>query len=134
MNDLFSQLFNTLEPSKDEEEILPFSDYLDLLTREPWVARDSMQLLHDMLLSAGVEYNISPGKPLKHRYKFFEEEELIGPYVVRGDLAAGAVDAQHYGFDMPVLFDLIEDCRDHFRRAVRIDKEAADGFGGDDAA
>ena len=88
MNDLFAQLFNTLEPSKDEEEILPFSDYLDLLTREPWVARDSMQLLHDMLLSAGVEYNISPGKPLKHRYKFFEKEELIGPYVVFGQQRA----------------------------------------------
>ena len=88
MNDLFSQLFNNLEPSKDEEEILTFSDYLDLLTREPWVARDSMQLLHDMLLSAGVEYNISPGKPLKHRYKFFEEQELIGPYVVFGQQRA----------------------------------------------
>lgn len=88
MNDLFTQLFNNLEPSKDEEEILTFSDYLDLLTREPWVARDSMQLLHDMLLSAGVEYNISPGKPLKHRYKFFEEQELIGPYVVFGQQRA----------------------------------------------
>ncbi|HCN09866.1 MAG TPA: hypothetical protein DIT01_18225 [Lentisphaeria bacterium] len=88
MNDLFSQLFNNLEPSKDEEEILTFTDYLDLLTREPWVARDSMQLLHDMLLSAGVEYNISPGKPLKHRYKFFEEQELIGPYVVFGQQRA----------------------------------------------
>ena len=48
MNDLFEQLFNNLEPSKNEEEILTFSDYLDLLTREPWIARDSMQLLHDM--------------------------------------------------------------------------------------
>ncbi len=88
MNDLFEQLFNNLEPSKNEEEILTFSDYLDLLTREPWIARDSMQLLHDMLLSVGVEYNISPGKPLKHRYKFFEEQELIGPYVVFGQQRA----------------------------------------------
>ncbi len=51
-----------------DDEILTFPEYLDLVKREPWTTRNTFQLLHDMLLSSGVERTIVPGKPLRHRY------------------------------------------------------------------
>ncbi|MHB8765121.1 MAG: hypothetical protein ACYDA8_12420 [Deferrisomatales bacterium] len=71
-----------------EEEVLSFSEYLDLVAREPWVARNTFQLLHDMLLSSGVEYSVVPGKPIRHRYAFFEDAALVGPYEVFGQQKA----------------------------------------------
>jgi hypothetical protein len=47
-----------------EEDVLTFSEYLDLVKREPWTTRNTFQLLHDMLLSSGVERTIVPGQPL----------------------------------------------------------------------
>ena len=66
------------------EEVLGFPEYLDLVKREPWITRNTFQLLHDMLLSSGVERTIVPGKPIKHRYDFFEDEALVGMYAVFG--------------------------------------------------
>lgn len=71
-----------------EDEILSFPEYLELVRREPWVTRNTFQILHDMLLSSGVDYNVVPGKPIKHRYAFFEDEALVGPYVVFGQQKA----------------------------------------------
>ncbi len=71
-----------------DEEILTFPEYLDLVKREPWTTRNTFQLLHDMLLSSGVERTIVPGKPLKHRYAFFEDADLVGLYVVFGQQKA----------------------------------------------
>ncbi len=71
-----------------EEEVLTFPAYLDLVKREPWITRNTFQLLHDMLLSSGVERTIVPGKPLRHRYAFFEDSELVGLYVVFGQQKA----------------------------------------------
>jgi serine protein kinase len=71
-----------------EDAILTFPDYLDLVKREPWTTRNTFQLLHDMLLSSGVERTIVPGKPLKHRYAFFEDDTLVGLYVVFGQQKA----------------------------------------------
>lgn len=73
---------------RPEEEVLTFPDYLELVKKEPWVTRNTFQLLHDMLLSSGVEHTIVPGKPIKHRYAFFEDEVLTGPYVVFGQQKA----------------------------------------------
>jgi hypothetical protein len=53
------------------EEILTFDEYLQVVQQEPWVTRDTFQLLHDMLLSSGVDHSINPGKPIKHHYHFF---------------------------------------------------------------
>ncbi len=71
-----------------DEEILSFPDYLDLVRREPWVTRNTFQILHDMLLSSGVEYQVIPGKPIRHRYAFFEDESLVGPFAVFGQQKA----------------------------------------------
>jgi serine protein kinase len=71
-----------------DEEILTFPAYLDLVKREPWTTRNTFQLLHDMLLSSGVERTIVPGKPLRHRYAFFEDAALVGMYVVFGQQKA----------------------------------------------
>ena len=73
-----------------EEEILSFSDYLELVKTEPWITRNTFQLLHDMLLSSGVERTIVPGKPIKHRYEFFEDDALVGNFVVFGQQKAKA--------------------------------------------
>jgi serine protein kinase len=73
-----------------EDEILSFPQYLDLVKREPWTTRNTFQLLHDMLLSSGVERTIVPGKPLRHRYAFFEDAALVGMYVVFGQQKAKA--------------------------------------------
>jgi serine protein kinase len=71
-----------------DEEILAFPEYLELVKREPWTTRNTFQLLHDMLLSSGVERTIVPGKPLRHRYAFFEDASLVSLYVVFGQQKA----------------------------------------------
>jgi len=73
-----------------DEEILTFPAYLDLVKREPWTTRNTFQLLHDMLLSSGVERTIVPGKPLRHRYGFFEDAALVDMFVVFGQQKAKA--------------------------------------------
>ncbi len=72
----------------DTHEILEFEDYLDLIVKKPWTTRDTFQLLHDMVLSQGVSHSIMPGKPVKHRYNFFENGELVGPFIVFGQQKA----------------------------------------------
>ncbi|MBU3915005.1 hypothetical protein KKA14_05660, partial [bacterium] len=76
------------EQAKVVQEILSFEDYLEMIKREPWVARNSIQLLHDMILSMGVEHLMIAGKPVKHTYHFFEEPKLVEQYVVFGQQKA----------------------------------------------
>ncbi len=71
-----------------EEEIISFPDYLALVVKKPWITRNTFQLLHDMLLSSGVEHAIVPGKPIKHRYAFFENVDYVGPFAVFGQQKA----------------------------------------------
>jgi serine protein kinase len=71
-----------------DDEILSFPEYLELVKREPWTTRNTFQLLHDMLLSSGVERTIVPGKPLRHRYAFFEDATLVSQFVVFGQQKA----------------------------------------------
>lgn len=76
------------ENNLKKDEVLTFKQYLDLVKSEPWITRRSSQLLHDMLLSSGVEYSIIPGKPIKHNYKFFTDDKYVGEYVVFGQQRA----------------------------------------------
>ena len=69
-------------------KILTFYEYLDLVVEKPWVTRDTFQLLHDMILSKGVEHSLVPGKPMKHRYSFFETGSSVGNYIVFGQQKA----------------------------------------------
>lgn len=85
------KLSKVLKQKKGEDidlEVLSFEDYLDLVVKEPWVTRNSVQLLHDMMLSQGVEHSIVSGKPVKHRYSFFESKELVDKYIVFGQQKA----------------------------------------------
>ncbi len=70
------------------DEIFSFSTYLELLHKEPWTARNTFQMLHDMILGSGVEHAMHSGKPIKHHYRFFENAEMIGPFVVFGQQKA----------------------------------------------
>jgi serine protein kinase len=71
-----------------EDEVISFPDYLGLVAEKPWITRNTFQLLHDMLLGSGVEHAITPGKPIKHRYGFFEDVDYVGPFAVFGQQKA----------------------------------------------
>ncbi len=89
MKDILNDLINkSNEKAALKQEIMSFEDYLELVTQEPWITRDSTQLLHDMMLSEGVEHMMIAGKPVKHTYEFFESAKMIGDYVVFGQQKA----------------------------------------------
>jgi serine protein kinase len=88
MHRALTEILESTTFRRTEEDVLTFSEYLDLVKREPWTTRNTFQLLHDMLLSSGVERTIVPGKPLKHRYAFFEDASLVDLYVVFGQQKA----------------------------------------------
>ena len=88
MKEALQALLENSSKRNVSEEILSFDEYLQLVQLEPWVTRDTFQLLHDMLLSSGVDYDISPGKPIKHHYQFFENSSRVGGYVVFGQQKA----------------------------------------------
>ncbi len=88
MREALQTLLENSSKQNVSEEILSFDEYLQLVQREPWVTRDTFQLLHDMLLSSGVDHSISPGKPIKHHYQFFENSDRVGGYVVFGQQKA----------------------------------------------
>jgi serine protein kinase len=41
-----------------------------------------------MILSSGVEHSITPGKPVKHQYKFFENKDKVNQFIVFGQQKA----------------------------------------------
>ncbi len=88
MDSELASLLNHSVEKDNPEEILTFEEYLDVIKEEPWVARNTFQLLHDIMLSSGVEHSIMPGKPVKHRYGFFEFSSMVGDFVVFGQQKA----------------------------------------------
>ena len=73
MEKILKDLLSESSQQSIEDEILSFDNYLNLVTQEPWITRDTSQLLHDMMLTSGVEHQMIPGKPVKHTYKFFDD-------------------------------------------------------------
>lgn len=89
MKDILTGLLaKSAEQEQVMEEVLSFEAYLELVKREPWVTRNSTKLLHDMILTKGVEHSMVAGKPVMHTYRFFESEDLVGEYVVFGQQKA----------------------------------------------
>ncbi|NQZ59766.1 MAG: hypothetical protein HRT88_20125, partial [Lentisphaeraceae bacterium] len=88
MSKLLDDLFGSFSDITPSDEILSFEEYIQLIKKQPWVTRNSVQILHDMLLSSGVEHSIVAGKPVKHRYKFFEDEKFVGNHIVFGQQKA----------------------------------------------
>jgi serine protein kinase len=86
--ELKSLLNKSIQNEQEFEEIITFEDYLSVIVKEPWVTRNSTQLLHDMMLSRGVDHAMTTGKPVKHTYHFFEDSEIIGPFIVFGQQKA----------------------------------------------
>lgn len=85
---LSNVLNKSTEYTRITEEVISFTEFLDLIKKEPWVTRNSTQLLHDMVLSRGVEHSMITGKPVKHTYHFFEDPQMVGPFVVFGQQKA----------------------------------------------
>ncbi|MGK5094456.1 hypothetical protein WDW89_20875 [Deltaproteobacteria bacterium TL4] len=88
MDATLNKLLRQTVERESSEEVIPFTDYLELVKKEPWITRTTNQLLHDMMLSSGVEHSIVVGKPIKHRYSFFEAPQMVGPFVVFGQQKA----------------------------------------------
>ncbi len=89
MKETLNNLLNkSIQQTRAAEEILTFEEYLELIRAEPWITRDSTKLLHDMILSKGVEHSMAAGKPVKHTYHFFEDPEMVGPFIVFGQQKA----------------------------------------------
>ncbi len=88
MREKFQKIFQETAVKNKTDEVLSYYEYLDLCASKPWVTRDTFQLLHDMILSSGVEHSLSPGKPVKHRYGFFEDTKKVGPFIVFGQQKA----------------------------------------------
>lgn len=89
MKDILTDLIKkSNEKTAVKQEVLTFDDYLELVRKEPWITRDSTQLLHDMMLTEGVDHMMVAGKPVKHTYHFFEADNMVGEYVVFGQQKA----------------------------------------------
>ncbi len=88
MSSILEKLGSRLSGAPGTEEVLSYGEYLDLVKREPWITRNSVQILHDMMLTSGVEHSIVIGKPVKHRYQFFENQALVGSSIVFGQQKA----------------------------------------------
>ena len=89
MNQFLSDLISkSSEKTEIKQEAMSFEDYLSLVQQEPWISRNSTQLLHDMMLVEGVDHMMVPGKPVKHTYHFFESDSMVGDYVVFGQQRA----------------------------------------------
>lgn len=88
MREKLSKILAESTARHDSHKILTYDEYLDLVIEKPWVTRDTFQLLHDMVLSQGVDHALTPGKPVKHRYHFFETKERVGNYIVFGQQKA----------------------------------------------
>jgi serine protein kinase len=74
--------------ARAEDEILSFDEYLGVVKASPWVTRNTMQIMHDMVLSSGVKHSMVPGKPAVHKYEFFEDSALTGNLSVFGQQTA----------------------------------------------
>lgn len=88
MDKALKDVLKSNEEKLVDEKVIGFNEYLDQVKVEPWITRNSVQILHDMLLSSGVEHSIVSGKPVKHRYKFFEDNDLVSGSIVFGQQKA----------------------------------------------
>jgi len=88
MNKKLKDKLRQVSVSKIEEEVLTFDQYLSVVKKSPWVTRNTMQIMHDMILSSGVKHSMTPGKPALHKYNFFEDKNLIGKLSVYGQQKA----------------------------------------------
>lgn len=88
MQENLSKLLSEHKYDKIKNEILSFDEYLALVQKEPWVTRNSVQMMHDMMLKSGVEHSIVSGKPVKHRYNFFEDQAMVQGSIVFGQQKA----------------------------------------------
>ena len=89
MSEYIDKLFEGLDIDfQVQDDIIDLNQYLQILKTEPWVSRNSVQIMHDMMLSSGVEHSVVTGKPVKHRYSFFENKDLAGESIVFGQQKA----------------------------------------------
>ena len=87
-SNLESLLSSVDKANSNEQDIFSFRDYLSMVKVEPWVTRNTMQLMYDMILSSGVDHDIVPGRPVYHKYNFFEDSSRVGKYIVFGQQTA----------------------------------------------
>ena len=71
-----------------EDEIISFEEYLDQVSRNPFITRTVTQTMNDMIHTSGVDYKVVPGQPITSTYKFFTDKEKVGKNIVFGQKQA----------------------------------------------
>jgi serine protein kinase len=84
VDDILGNLKKKLQSSKSVKEILSFTDYLELVRKEPWITRNTQQLIHDMIKTSGTSYKFVSGNPIRQEYNFFTDKKFVNQYVVFG--------------------------------------------------
>jgi serine protein kinase len=88
VKDILSVLKSEVTQSANLNEIMSFTDYLEMVKEEPWVARNIQQLVHDMIQKSGCDYKMIYGSPLKQNWNFFTDSEAVGNNIVFGQSKA----------------------------------------------
>jgi serine protein kinase len=87
-NDILDILEGKLNKSAEMNEVLSFTEYLDMVKEQPWITRNVQQLVHDMIQRSGCDYKIIYGAPLKQKWKFFTDTSAVGNNIVYGQTKA----------------------------------------------
>ncbi len=88
IKDILSVLETNLSQSADLDEVLSFTDYLEKVRQNPWITRNTQQLIHDMIQRSGCEYKFIYGSPLKQKWNFFIDPKQVGNNIVFGQSKA----------------------------------------------
>ena len=84
VDNILTLLEEKLTTNKLVDEVISYHDYLDKVVEQPWITRNTKQLMNDMILLSGVEHTLIPGSNLKQKYNFFEDGEMVDQYIVFG--------------------------------------------------
>lgn len=88
VQDILNVLKGELNESANLNEVLSFTEYLEKVKEQPWITRNTQQLIHDMIQLSGCEYKFIYGSPLKQKWNFFTDKEKVGDNIVFGQSKA----------------------------------------------
>ena len=88
VQDILNVLDIKLNESADLNKVLSFTEYIEMVKEQPWITRNTQQLIHDMIQRSGCEYKFIYGSPLKQKWNFFIDPERVGNNIVFGQSKA----------------------------------------------
>ncbi|GAF92231.1 unnamed protein product, partial [marine sediment metagenome] len=88
VQDILSVLKTKINESADLDQVLSFTEYIEMVKEQPWITRNTQQLIHDMIQRSGCEYKFIYGSPLKQKWNFFIDPKAVGKNIVFGQAKA----------------------------------------------